>query len=77
MDWTTERSNPGKVKNVLLFHIVQTGFGTYSAKYPILGGGISAGRKRQGRESGNSPPTSDDIKKILVCTSTPRNVFME
>jgi hypothetical protein len=33
--------------------------------------------KRQGREADHSPPTSDEVKKMWIYTSTPTYVFME
>jgi hypothetical protein len=34
------------------------------------------GVKRQGREADQSPPTSAEVKRIWVYTSTPTYVFM-
>jgi hypothetical protein len=39
-------------------------------------GAISPGVKQQGREGGNSPPTSAEVKKMWIYTSTPAYAFM-
>jgi hypothetical protein len=39
-------------------------------------GALSPGVKRQGREAGHSPPTSVEVKKTWIYTSTPTYVFM-
>jgi hypothetical protein len=39
-------------------------------------GALSAGVKRQGREADHSPPTSGEIKKMFIYTSTPPYAFM-
>jgi hypothetical protein len=38
--------------------------------------GVSPGVKRQGRETAYSPPTSAEVKKMRIYTSTPPYVFM-
>jgi hypothetical protein len=38
--------------------------------------GLSPGVKRPGRESDHSPPTSAEVKKTWVYTSTPPYLFM-
>jgi hypothetical protein len=39
-------------------------------------GGSFPGVKRQGREADQSPPTSAEVKKMWIYTSTPPYVFM-
>jgi hypothetical protein len=39
-------------------------------------GTISPGVKRQGREADYSPPTSAEVKKMWIYTSTPPYTFM-
>jgi hypothetical protein len=39
-------------------------------------GGSFPGVKRQGREADHSPPTSAEVKKMWIYTSTPPFVFM-
>jgi hypothetical protein len=37
-DWEALSSIPGKVKNLLLLHIVQTGYGAHPTTYPVGSG---------------------------------------
>jgi hypothetical protein len=39
-------------------------------------GNFPLGVKRPGREADNSPPTSAEVKKTWICTSTPTYAFM-
>jgi hypothetical protein len=39
-------------------------------------GAVSSGLKRPGREDDHSPPTSAEVKKTWIYTSTPPYVFM-
>jgi hypothetical protein len=65
-------------KKFLLLHIVQTGSGVHPTSYKMgTTGGSSPGVKRQGREANHSPPTSAEVKKMWIYTSTPPYVFME
>jgi hypothetical protein len=52
-------------------------FGT-TTQPPIqwVPGALSLGVKRQGRESDHSPPTSAEVKKMWIYTSTSPYVFM-
>jgi hypothetical protein len=54
----------------------QTGSGAHPASYKIGTGDLSSAVKRPGREVDNSPPTSADVKKMWIYTSTPLYVFM-
>jgi hypothetical protein len=46
-------------------------------KYNTMGTGSSfPGVKRQGREDDHSPPTSAEVKKMWIYTSTPPYAFM-
>jgi hypothetical protein len=45
------------------------------ASYPMGAGGSFPGVKRPVREADHSPPTSADVKKIWVYTSTPPYAF--
>jgi hypothetical protein len=40
-------------------------------------GGSFPGVKRQGREADHSPPTSAEVNKMWIYTSTPLYAFME
>jgi hypothetical protein len=56
--------------------MVQTGSGVHPTSYK-MGTGCSFLRvKRQGREADRSPPTSAEVKKMWLYTSTPIYVFM-
>jgi hypothetical protein len=68
-------SSPGRVKNFSHLHIIQTGSGVHPT-YKM--GTESSFRevKRQGREADHSPPTSAEVKKMWIYTSTPPYVFM-
>jgi hypothetical protein len=44
--------------------------------YKIGTGSSFPGAKRQGREADHSPPTSTEVKKMWIYTSTPPYVFM-
>jgi hypothetical protein len=57
-------SSPGRVKNFL-----------FSGVHPPPIKWIP-GVKRQGREAGHSPPTSAEVKKMWIYTSTPPYIFM-
>jgi hypothetical protein len=60
-----------------LLHIVQTGFRTHPASYPMgTRVSFSPGVKRPEREGEHSPPTSAEIKKTWVYTSTAPYIFM-
>jgi hypothetical protein len=41
-----------------------------------ISGAFSPGVKRQGREADHSPPSSAEVKKICICTSTPPYNFV-
>jgi hypothetical protein len=57
-------------------HIVQTGSVVHPTSYKMGTGGSFPGVKRQGREVDHSPPTSAEVKKMWIYTSTPLYVFM-
>jgi hypothetical protein len=66
-------SSPGRGKNFSLLYVIQTGSWEHPASYPM---GDTAGVKRPRREADHSPPTSVEIKKTWVYTSTPPYVFI-
>jgi hypothetical protein len=68
-------SSPVMVKDSLL-HVVQTGSGAQPASYPKSTGGYFPGVKRPGHEADNTSPTSAEVKKMWIYTSTPAYVFM-
>jgi hypothetical protein len=59
-----------------LLHIVQTGSGVHPTFYNMGTGGSFPGVKRQGHEADHSPPTSAEVKKMWIYTSTALYVFM-
>jgi hypothetical protein len=69
-------SSPGRVKKFSLLHIVQTGSGIHPTSYKMGTGGSFPGVKLQGREADHSPPTSVEVKKMWIYTSTTLYVFM-
>jgi hypothetical protein len=52
-------------------HGIQTGSGVHSTSCPMCMGALSPGVKRLARETDHSPPTSAEVKKTWVYTSTP------
>jgi hypothetical protein len=76
--WTTEGSEFGSLycKEFSLLHVVDTGSGVHPTSYPIDTGGSFPGDKAPGREADHSPPTSADVKKVWIYTSTPPYAFM-
>jgi hypothetical protein len=48
----------------------------HPASYPMGAGTFSRGVKRQGREADHSPPSSAEVKKTWIYTSTPPYVYM-
>jgi hypothetical protein len=57
--------------------LTQTGTGDHQVSYPMgTGGSFPRGVKQQGREADHSPPTSAEVKKTWIYTSTPPHVFM-
>jgi hypothetical protein len=62
-------SNPGGGQEFSLLDIVQAGSGAHPAYQWVLE------LKRQGREADHSPPTSAEVKKTPIYTSTASYVF--
>jgi hypothetical protein len=69
-------SSPGRVKKFSLPHIVQTGSGVHPTSYKMGTAGSFPGVKRRGRETDHSPPTSAEVKKMWIYTSTTLYVFI-
>jgi hypothetical protein len=59
-----------------LLNVVQTGSGAYPASYPMGTGGFFPGGKAAGCEADHSPPTTAEVKKMWIYTSTPPYAFM-
>jgi hypothetical protein len=53
-----------------------SGTGVHPTSYKMGTGGSFPGVMRQGREADHSPPTSAEVKKTWIYTSTPPYVFM-
>jgi hypothetical protein len=67
-------SSPGRVKNFHFSILSRSALG--SPSYKMGTEGSFPGVKRQGREADHSPPTSAEMKKMWIYTSTPLHVFM-
>jgi hypothetical protein len=60
----------------LFLHVVQTDSGVHPTSYAVGTGGSFPGVKPPGREADHSPPTSAEVKKTWVYTSTLSYIFM-
>jgi hypothetical protein len=58
------------------FHVVQTGSWVHPASYTMGTGSSFPGVKRPGREADHSSPTSAEVKKMWIYTSTTPYTFM-
>jgi hypothetical protein len=59
-------------KEFSLLHVVQTCSEVHPTTYPKV-----LGIKRPRREAAHSPPTSAEVKRMCIYTSTPPYAFME
>jgi hypothetical protein len=59
-----------------LLYLVQTGSEAHPTFYSLGTGDSFPEGKRQGLEADHSPPTSAEVKKTLIYTSTTSYVFM-
>jgi hypothetical protein len=59
-----------------LLHIVQTDSGAQPASYPMGTRGSFPEGKVAGHEAYHSPPTSAEVKKMWIYTSTPPHCLM-
>jgi hypothetical protein len=64
-------SSPVRVKKFSLLHIVQTGSRVHPTSYKMGTGDSFPGVKRKGREADHLLPTSAEVKKMWIYTSTP------
>jgi hypothetical protein len=64
-------SNPCKVKNFLFSASSRPALEPTQPPIQTVLGAFSLGVKRPGREAGHSAPTSTDLKKMWIYTSTP------
>jgi hypothetical protein len=70
------RSSPGTVKNFLLSTWSRPVLGSSQPPIQWVPGTLSPRVKRQGREADHSPPTSAEVKKMWIYTSTPPYAIM-
>jgi hypothetical protein len=75
--WTIEGSEFESLwrQELSLLHI-QTGCRIHPVSYPMSTEALSPGVKRPGRAADHSPPTSAEVKKMWINTSTPTYTFM-
>jgi hypothetical protein len=62
-------------KELLLLHVVETGSVVHPISYTMGTGSSFPGVKRPGREADHSPTTAE-VKKMWIYTSTPPYAFM-
>jgi hypothetical protein len=68
---TGRSSSPGRVKNFLFSTSSRTALGPAEPPIQRVPETLSPGVKWPGREADHSPPTSAEVKKMWVYTSTP------
>jgi hypothetical protein len=64
-------SSPGRVKNFLLCTLFRSALGPTQPSTQWVSAALSPWVKRQGRETDHSLPTSAEVKKMWIYTSTP------
>jgi hypothetical protein len=69
-------SSPDRVKNFRFSISSRPALGYTQPPIKWLPGALPRGVMRQGREADHSPPTSAEVKKMWIYTSTPLCVFM-
>jgi hypothetical protein len=69
-------SSPGGVKNFHFSMSSRLALGSTQPPIKMGTGGSFPGVKRQGRGADHSPPTSAEVQKMWIYTSTPPYVFM-
>jgi hypothetical protein len=74
--WTTEESEFERVKNFLFSESSRPALRSTQPPIECVPGTLSLGVKRPGREVDHSLPTSAEVKKMWVYTSTPLYAFM-
>jgi hypothetical protein len=62
---------PGRIKNFHFSIPSRPALGFTQPAMQWVPGALSLGVKRQGLEADNSPPTSPEVKKMWIFTSTP------
>jgi hypothetical protein len=75
--WPRGRSSsPGGVKNFLFSRSSRPPLRSTQPPIQWVPGALSLGIKRRGLEVDHSPPTSAEVKKMWIYTSTPTYAFM-
>jgi hypothetical protein len=69
-------SSPDRVKNFLFSTSSRPALWFTQLTIQWVSGALYSGVKRPGREADHSPPTSAEVKKTWVYTSTPSYAFM-
>jgi hypothetical protein len=69
-------SSPGRVKNFHFSMSSRPPMGSIQPPIQWVPGALSPGVKRPGSETDHSPPTSAEVKKMWIYTSTPLYAFM-
>jgi hypothetical protein len=69
-------SSPSRVKNCLFSTSFRPVLGPRQPSFQWVTGSLSTGVKRPGCEANHSPPTSAEVKKTWIYTSTPPYFFM-
>jgi hypothetical protein len=76
MGWMTEMSEfESQLGEEFSLHVVQTGSVAHPASYPIGSEGSFAGVKLLGHEADHSSPTSAEVRRMCIYTSTPPYAF--
>jgi hypothetical protein len=71
-----QSSSPSRVKNFLFSTSSRPALGPTQPPIQWILGALSPGIKRQGHDADHSPPTSAEVKKMWIYTSTPPYIFM-
>jgi hypothetical protein len=69
-------SSPSRIKNFLFSLSSRPAMGPTQSPIRWVPGILSPGIKRQGHEADHSPPTSAEVNKMWIYTSTPPYAFM-
>jgi hypothetical protein len=69
-------SSPGRDKNFLFSKSSRPALVSTQPPIQWVPGALSSGIKLPGREADHSPPTSAEVKKMWIYTSTPPYAFM-
>jgi hypothetical protein len=75
-DRRSRSSSPGRVKYFLFSKSSRLALRSTQPPIQWVPGALSTGVKQLGREVDHSPPTSAEVKKMWIYTSTPPYAFM-